>query len=93
MPKKTDEKSSVTVSWKEKIPKCFNAKGHRFAAEADEEKLAFELLAELRENNVPWKDVKKTVKEFLSAQDQGVKQVDREIDLVKKCFRPWLTVK
>ncbi len=89
--KKTAEKNDVVANWKDKLPTCFGSENHRFAGNALEENDAFELLAELRKEGIAWRDVRTGIKEFLASQGNGTKQMEKQMDRVKKHFRPWLS--
>lgn len=76
------------MSWKNKLEHCFGLADRRFAGHPSDEQRAFEVLMELRADNVGWEEIEKVVRAFLQGNQKL--HVEEQVKLVKTYFRPWV---
>ncbi|MDE2385483.1 MAG: hypothetical protein KGO53_12780 [Alphaproteobacteria bacterium] len=76
--------------WKKRIGGCFGEKDKLFARHPSDAQNAFDLLADLREENVSWKEVRAEIKKYLEEWKVGDKQTKEELKKVKEKYKPWL---
>lgn len=76
------------VAWQKKIGGCFGDQDQFFAGHPMDEKRAFELLTQLRDEGVGWREVEAEFRSHLSST--GQQHIDDQIKKVRKAYKFWL---
>lgn len=75
-------------TWKEQIPGCFVGP---FAAHANDEERAFQLLTAARREHVGWAELKAAFEDFLGKRMTALDgDGPQQMAEVERYFRPWL---
>jgi hypothetical protein len=76
--------------WTKKIPGCFGVSSLAFANHPADEQRAFQLLAELRAQQVDWTTSRREIKAFLTSKRASKAHVEAQMKRVALFFKPWL---
>lgn len=75
-------------TWQEKISRCFGLEDRHFAGHPSDEQEAFELLAQLRNENIGWAEFRKELANQLATMPKL--NATNEINRVRKYFKVWM---
>ena len=84
-------REEAMAGWQSQVPGCFGAVDAVFAGHPNEEDRAWELLKELRAQNVPWQDVKREFRGYLNRKNCPQPHVDEQMKRVKRHMKAWLS--
>ena len=88
--KKKDNAQQSIPDWTRKLAGCFGSQTHKFGDDPSDKDSAFELLAQLREDDVRWSEVRKEFKRFLSDLGASKKHMEKQMGRLRSHFRLWL---
>ena len=76
------------TTWKKQIRGCFGLADRKFAGHPSDEERAFELLTQLRRENIGWEEFEDELRKQLEAMPQL--HTDEQVEIVRKAYRFWL---
>ncbi len=78
------------MEWQTKIGSCFEEPKFVFAGKSTTENNAFELLSQLRENDITWKETAIHFAQYLLNKGCDAQQVDEQIFRIQQRYFYWL---
>ena len=78
------------MEWQKKIGSCFGKPGFIFAGESTTEKNAFELLSQLRKDEIPGREVEIGFAQYLLSKGCAAQQIDEQIIRIQLRYSAWL---
>jgi len=79
------------MTWKRRIGSCFGSVDKKFALHSADEKRAFRLLEEMREEGVSWNDARDAAKDYLKQRTSNAKHISDQMKRVREYWKPWLS--
>ena len=76
------------VAWQKKIGGCFGDQDQVFAGHPLDEQRAFELLTQLRDEDVRWEEFAAELRSYLSSMP--LTHQDEQFEKVHRFYEPWL---
>lgn len=73
-----------------KIKGCFGNNDLIFALHSCDEERAFDLLVELRNEEITWEDTEKAFVDFLNSQKADINHINSQMKKVEDRYRVWL---
>ena len=80
------------MEWKKKLPGCFGEVDQKFAVHPLDRKRAYEWLGTLRDEYVPWVDVRVAVRDHLKERGCSPEHIREQMKVVHRLISPWLTL-